>query len=93
VAFLLDRKVRALWRGFGLANGLSSAHSQPMGHILFKIADFLVAICVASVIAVTMWCVAYYVFGVSSLDIRRSALMGAAIFALLLATLWLQKKS
>jgi hypothetical protein len=68
------------------------AHSQPMGHILFKIADFLIAICVASTIAVAMWYVAYYVFGLSSLDIRTSALMGAAIFALLMAPVWFGKK-
>jgi hypothetical protein len=64
-----------------------------MEYILFKIADFLIAVCVASVIAVTVWYVAHYVFGVSSLDIRRSALMGAAIFALLVATKFFNKKS
>ena len=56
-----------------------------------KIVQFLVAICVASIIAVTVWYVAHYVFGVSSPDIRRSALMGAAIFALLVATEWFKK--
>jgi hypothetical protein len=63
-----------------------------MGHILFKIADFLIAICVASTIAVTACFVTRYAFGLSGLDIRRSALTGAAIFALLLATLWFGKK-
>ena len=64
-----------------------------MGHILFKIADFLVAICVASTIAVTAWLVAHYVYGLSSLDIRMPALTGAAIFALLMAPVWFGKKS
>jgi predicted membrane protein len=64
-----------------------------MGYIIFRIVDFLVAICMASVIAVMVWSVAHYVFGVSSLDIRRSALMGAGVFALLVATVWFQKKS
>jgi hypothetical protein len=62
--------------------------------ILLKILDFLVAICVASMIALTFGFVAHYVFGLSRLDIRASALMGAALFAaLLVTTLWFQKKS
>jgi hypothetical protein len=56
-----------------------------------RIIDLLAALCVASVAAVTAWFVAHYVFGLSSLDIRKSAVMGAAIFALLVATLWLAK--
>jgi hypothetical protein len=48
-----------------------------MGHIIFKIVDFLITICVASMIALTLGFVAHYLFGASSLDIRRSALMGA----------------
>jgi hypothetical protein len=71
--------------GFGLANGLSGAHSRAMGITLFKIVDFLIAICVALMIALTLGFVAHYVFGLSSLDIRRSALIGAAIFALLMS--------
>jgi hypothetical protein len=82
-----------LWRGSVLANGLSGAHSQPM--ILLKIPDFLVAICVASMIALTLGFVAHYVFGLSRLDIRTSALTGAAIFSLifglLAATEWFEK--
>ena len=61
--------------------------------ILLKILDFLVAICVASMIALTLGFLAHYVFGLSRLDIRASALMGATLFALLVATLWFQKKS
>jgi ABC-type transport system involved in cytochrome bd biosynthesis fused ATPase/permease subunit len=59
--------------------------------ILLKILDFLVAICVASMIALTLGFVAHYVFGLSRLDIRASALTGAAIFALLVATEWFAK--
>ena len=70
----------------GLANEPSGAHSQAM--ILLKILDFLVAICVASMIALMLGFVAHYVFGLSRLDIRASALTGAAIFALLVATEW-----
>jgi hypothetical protein len=58
-----------------------------------RIIDILAALCVAAVTAVTAWFVTHYVFGLSGLDIRRSALMGAGIFALLLATLWFGEKS
>jgi hypothetical protein len=62
-----------------------------------KIIDFLVAFCAASVAAVTVWYVTHYVFGASGLDIRASALTGAAIFALifalLVATEWIERKS
>ena len=44
-------------------------------------------------IALTLGFVAHYVFGFSRLDIRALALMGAGIFALLLATLWFGEKS
>ena len=56
-----------------------------------RVIDILAALCVAFVAAVTAWFVGHYVFDVSSLDIRRAALMGAAIFALLVATLWFAK--
>jgi hypothetical protein len=98
-----SRSIASARRGFrghqrgrvpGLENRLSGAHSQAMDRIiLFKILDFLIAICVASMVALTLGFVAHYVFGVSRLDIRRSALMGAAIFALLVSTGWLNKKS
>jgi hypothetical protein len=87
------RRRNALWWDSALANGLSGAHSQAMEYIVFKIADVLIAVCMASVIAVTVWYVAHYVFGVSSPDIRRSALMGAGVFALLVATKLFNKKS
>ena len=68
-----------------------------MEYILSRIVDFLIAICVASMIALTLGFVAHYVFGVSPLDIRTSALTGAAyfalIFALLVATKLFNKKS
>jgi hypothetical protein len=57
-----------------------------------RVIDILAALCVAAVTAVTAWFVTHYAFGLSGLDIRRSALTGAAIFALLLATLWFGKK-
>jgi hypothetical protein len=57
-----------------------------------RVIDILAALCVAAVAAVVAWFVAHYVFGVSSLDIRMSALMGAAIFALLMAPVWFGKK-
>jgi hypothetical protein len=57
-------------------------------YILLKIADFLIAICVASMIALMLGFVAHYVFGFSRLDIRALALMGAGIFGALMATEW-----
>ena len=47
-----------------------------MDYILFRIVDFLIAICMASVIALTLEYVAHYQFGLSSPDIRMSALTG-----------------
>jgi hypothetical protein len=83
-----------LWRR--LANGPSWAHSRAMDYILVKFANFLIAICVASMIALTLGFVAHYHYGLSRLDIRTSALTGAAIFALifalLVATEWIEKK-
>jgi hypothetical protein len=58
-----------------------------------RIIDILAALCVAAVVAVAAWFVAHYVFGVSSQNIRMSALTGAAIFTLLVATEWIKKKS
>ena len=57
-----------------------------------RVVDILAALCVAAVAAVIAWFVAQYVFGVSSRDIRISALTGAAIFALLTAPVWFGKK-
>jgi hypothetical protein len=54
--------------------------------ILLKIIELLIAICVASMIALTLGFVAHYVFGISRLNIRASALMGA--FGALVATEW-----
>ena len=85
------------WPSFGLENGLSGAHCQAMDYILVKFANFLIAICVASMVALTLGFVAHYHYGLSRLDIRTSALTGAAIFALifalLVATEWMQKRS
>jgi hypothetical protein len=68
-----------------LANGLSGAHSQAMEYIFAKIVDFLIAVCVASMFAITLGFAAHYLFGLSRLDIRTSALIGAGIFALVFA--------
>jgi hypothetical protein len=81
----------------GLENGLSGAHCEAMDYILVKFANFLIAICAASMIALTLGFVAHYHYGLSRLDIRTAALTGAAIFAvifvLLAATEWIEKKS
>ena len=91
--FLQDRPRAGERSDSTLANGLSGAHCQAMGYVLLKIVDFLIAICVAWVVAVTVWYVAHYVFGAFGLDVRTSALTAAAIFALLVATEWFEKKS
>ena len=79
---ITPRAIRRSWDmavgGAELANGLSGAHSQAMG-IVFKIAELLAAICVASIIALTLGFVAHYVFCFSRLDIRTAALIGAGI--------------
>jgi hypothetical protein len=80
-----------LQRTLRLTNGLSGAHSRGMDNLINKILGLLFTVCVASIIAFTLGYIAHYEFGLSPLDIRRSALMGAAIFALLEATLWFAK--
>jgi hypothetical protein len=78
-----------------LTSGLSGAHSQAMVYIVFKIADFLIAVCAASIIALLLGYVAHYLFGLSRLNVRMAALIGAGIFALifalLVATEWIEK--
>jgi hypothetical protein len=73
---------------------LSGVHSQAM-ELTNKIVGLLVAVFAASLVAITVGYVAHYDFGLSRLDIRKSALMGAAIFALifalLVATEWFEK--
>ena len=59
--------------------------------ILSKTIDFLVALCVASTITLLLEYVAHYLFGVSLLDIRTSALMGAGTLALILALRFVTK--
>jgi hypothetical protein len=63
-----------------------------MEYIVSRIVDFLIAIGAASLIALSLGFFAHYVFGVSRLDIRTAALMGAAIFAVLMAPVWFGKK-
>jgi purine-cytosine permease-like protein len=55
-----------------------------MVYILSKIVDFLISVGVASIIAIWLGLAAHYL-GLSRLDIRTSALMGAGIIALVLA--------
>ena len=69
--FLQDRPRAGERSDSTLANGLSGAHCQAMGYVLLKIVDFLIAICVAWVVAVTVWYVAHYVFGAFGLDVRN----------------------
>ena len=57
-------------------------------YILLRIVAFLIAVCVASIIALTLGFFAHYVFGFSRLDIRALALMGAGIFGALVVTEW-----
>jgi len=63
--------------------------------ILAKVVDFLIAVCVASIIALLLGFIAHYLFGVSRLEVRMSALIGAAIsaliFAVLVTTEWFNK--
>jgi hypothetical protein len=68
-----------------------------MDNLINKILGLLFTVCVASIIAFTLGYIAHYEFGLSPLDIRTSALKGAGIFALifalLVATQWLPRKS
>jgi hypothetical protein len=68
-----------------VANGLSGAHNI---RAMIKLLDFLVAICVASMIALVLGFVAHYVFGFSLPDIRALALSGAGILGVLVAREW-----
>jgi len=66
-----------------------------MEYIVLRIANFLIALGMASMIAFTLGLAAHYIFGLSRLDIRTSALSGAGIaalvLALLVATEWLER--
>jgi hypothetical protein len=63
--------------------------------ILFTVVDFLITVCVAAIIALLLGYVAHYLFGLSRLNVRMAALIGAGIFALifalLVATEWIEK--
>ena len=65
--------------------------------IISRIVGLVVAVFAASLVALTVGYVAHYHYGLSRLDIRTSALTGAAIFAvifaMLVATEWIKKKS
>jgi hypothetical protein len=71
--------------GAPLENWRSGAR-QAMEQIISKIIGFLVAACTATTVALMVGDISHYDLGFSSLDIRKSALIGAAIVALLLAT-------
>jgi hypothetical protein len=77
----------ALLRSSGLANGASGAHYWGMDDLESKIIDFLVAVSLAPIAALTLGYVAHYLFGLSRLDIRTSALTGAETLALIVALL------
>jgi hypothetical protein len=81
--------------GDGLANELYGAHSQGMELIISKIVGFLVSVGLAAMVALLLGYVAHYDFGVSRLDIRTLALIGAAaltpIVALLSAIAYFEK--
>ena len=73
----------------GWQKGPSGAHAQGMDDpIPVKIAGFLVSVGVAAMAALAVGYVAHYDFGVSRLDIRTSALIGAATIALITVLLW-----
>jgi hypothetical protein len=77
-----------LWRRSGLENWRSGAHSRPMDDpILTKFVGLLAAVGIAAMVAFTVGYIAHYDFGVSRLDIRMAALMGAATFAVIVALL------
>jgi hypothetical protein len=59
-----------------------------MEPIISKIIGFLVAVCTAAVAALTVGYIAHYDFGLSRLDIRMLALIGAATIAPIVALLF-----
>jgi hypothetical protein len=66
---------------------VSRAHIQGMDDpIPTKFAGFLISVSAAAMAAFAVGYVAHYDLGLSRLDIRTLALIGAAIIALLLAT-------
>jgi hypothetical protein len=78
-----------LGAGFRLENGPSAAHSQTMDDpILTKFVGFLFSLCTAMMAALMLGYVGHYDFGLSRLDIRMLALIGAATFAVIAASLW-----
>jgi hypothetical protein len=68
--------------GFWLENGPSGAHSQGMDDpVVVKMIGFLYSLCTAMMAALMLGYVAHFDFGISRLDIRMLALIGAATFA------------
>jgi predicted membrane protein len=70
-----------------LENRVPAAHNLAMEQIISKIIGFLVVVCMAAVAALTVGYIAHYDYGLSRLDIRTSALIGATILALIVALL------
>jgi hypothetical protein len=80
-----DNQPPYLWRGSGLENWRSGAHSQAMELIISKVIGFLVAVCTATTVALIVGDIGHNL-GFSSLDIRMAALVGAVVVATLLAS-------
>jgi ABC-type transport system involved in cytochrome bd biosynthesis fused ATPase/permease subunit len=72
---------------FQMENLLSRAHTQAMEQIAVKIVGILTYLGIAGMAAVTIMYIARYDFGLSRLDIRMLALIGAATFAVIVALL------
>jgi amino acid transporter len=64
-----------------LENWRSGAHNRAMEQIAAKIVGILTYLAIAAMVALTVGYVAHYDFGLSRLDIRMSALIGAATIA------------
>jgi cation transporter-like permease len=51
----------------------------------FQTMDFLLAILMAPIVALSLGVIAHFVFGLSRFEVRLSALMGATILAVIVA--------
>jgi hypothetical protein len=51
----------------------------------FQTMDFLLAILMAPIVALSLGVIAHFVFGLSRVEVRLSALMGATILAVIVA--------
>ena len=89
------QQIALLVAEFQMENSLSRAHTQTMEQTAAKIVGILMYVAIAAFVALTIGYIAHYDFGISRLDIRMSALIGASTFAvivvLLLATEFYEK--